>query len=238
VSLRIMCISNYLKVISVLITIPDLLNEPQIQKLREILAEGQFVDGKLTAGMAARRVKNNEEIQPSPELTERLNRIVMASVAQNARFRSAALPNRMADFIFARYQPGMTYGDHVDDPIMGGGKFRTDVSMTIFLNDPSEYEGGELVVRTPFGDQKTKLAAGSAVVYPSGSVHHVAEVTKGERLVALTWVQSFVRDASQRELLFELDSAREHLLKTEPDSDHAKSVDRSYSNLLRMWADV
>ena len=122
-SLRIMCISKCLKVISVLITIPDLLNEPQIQKLREILAEGQFVDGKLTAGMAARRVKNNEEIQPSPELTERLNRIVMASVAQNARFRSAALPNRMADFIFARYQPGMTYGDHVDDPIMGGVSF-------------------------------------------------------------------------------------------------------------------
>jgi PKHD-type hydroxylase len=102
--------SKCLRVISVLITIPDLLNEPQIQKLREILAEGQFVDGKLTAGMAARRVKNNEEIQPSPELTERLNRIVMASVAQNARFRSATLPNRMADFIFARYQPSMTYG--------------------------------------------------------------------------------------------------------------------------------
>lgn len=221
-----------------LVDIPNLLNEPQIAKLKEILADGTFVDGKLTAGMAAKRVKDNQEIQQEPELLQRLYRVIMSAVGHNARFRSAALPYRMADFIFARYQPGMHYGDHVDDPIMGGGKFRSDVSMTVFLNDPSDYEGGELVVRTPFGDQKVKLPAGSAVVYPSSSVHHVAEVTKGERLVALTWIQSFVRDAGQRELLFELDQAREHLLRTEPESDHAKAVDRSYVNLLRMWADV
>lgn len=221
-----------------LVEIPELLNEAQVAKLKEILAGARFVDGKLTAGMAARRVKENEEVQQEPELMQRLYRILMAAVGHNARFRSAALPNRMADFIFARYQPGMRYGDHVDDPIMGGGKFRTDVSMTVFLNQPEEYQGGELVVRTPFGDQKVKLAAGSAVVYPSSSVHHVAEVTKGERLVALTWIQSFVRDAARRELLFELDRAREHLLRKEPETDHTKSVDRSYVNLLRMWADL
>jgi PKHD-type hydroxylase len=222
----------------VLITIPELLNEAQVAKIKEILTGASFVDGKLTAGMAAERVKQNEELQQQPELQQRLNRILMASIGHNPRFRSFALPNRMADFIVARYQPGMHYGDHVDDPIMGGGKFRTDVSMTIFLNDPDSYEGGELVIRTPFGDQKVKLAAGSAVVYPSRSVHGVADVTSGERLVALTWIQSFVRDPGQRELLFELDQAREHLLKTEPDSEHAKAVDRSYANLLRMWADV
>lgn len=221
-----------------LVQIPELLNSAQVDKIKEILATASFVDGKLTAGMAAKRVKENEELQQDPEVLQRLYRIVMASVGQNARFRSAALPNRVADFIFARYQPGMHYGDHVDDPIMGGGKFRTDVSMTVFLNDPDSYEGGELVIRTPFGDQKVKLAAGSAVVYPSSSVHHVAEVTKGERLVALTWIQSFVRNAQQRELLFELDQAREHLLREDSDAEHAKQVDRSYVNLLRMWADV
>ena len=221
-----------------LIEIPELLNAAQLQKIHELLQGATFVDGKLTAGMAAERVKENEELDQVPELQQRLNRILMASIGHNGRFRSFALPNRMADFIVARYRPGMHYGDHVDDPIMGGGKFRTDVSMTIFLNEPGTYDGGELVIRTPFGDQKVKLAAGSAVVYPSRSVHGVADVTRGERLVALTWMQSFVRDPGQRELLFELDQAREHLLRTEPDAEYTKAVDRSYANLLRMWADV
>jgi len=221
-----------------LLEIPELLNSAQISKLREILSAASFVDGKLSAGMAAERVKNNEEIAQDPELLERLYRIIMPSVGHNALFRSAALPNKMADFIFARYHKGMHYGDHVDDPIMGGGKFRTDVSMTVFLNDPSDYEGGELVIRTSFGDKKVKLAAGSAVVYPSSSVHHVAEVISGERLVALTWMQSFVKDAAQRELLFELDQSREYLLRQEPDAQHTKGVDRSYVNLLRMWSEI
>ena len=114
----------------------------------------------------------------------------------------------------------------------------TDVSMTLFLNSPERYDGGELGIRTPFGDQEVKLPAGHAVVYPSASVHRVAEVTRGERMVALTWIQSFVRDAARRELLFDIDQAREHLLRNEPDAEHSKQVDRSYANLLRMWADV
>ena len=222
-----------------LLQIPDLLNSAQLNKLHELLAGARFVDGRLTAGMAASKVKDNQELAPEPELLQRLYRIVMASVGHNARFRSAALPVKVADFIFARYQPGMRYGDHVDDPIMGQGpRFRTDVSMTIFLNDPDSYDGGELVIRTPFGEQQVKLPAGHAVVYPSASVHRVAEVTRGERLVALTWIQRFVRDAARRELLFELDQAREHLLRSEPDSDVTKNIDRSYVNLLRMWAEV
>ena len=222
-----------------LLQIPELLNPAQLEKIHELLAQARFVDGKLTAGMAASRVKDNEELAPEPELLQRLYRIVMASVGHSATFRSAALPAKVADFIFARYQPGMHYGDHVDDPIMGQGtKFRTDVSMTIFLNPPEEYDGGELVIRTPFGERQVKLPAGHAVVYPSASVHRVAEVTRGERRVALTWIQSFVRDAAQRELLYELDQSREHLLKTDPESDVTKNIDRSYVNLLRMWADV
>jgi len=119
-----------------------------------------------------------------------------------------------------------------------GPRFRSDVSMTLFLNPPDSYDGGELVVRTPFGDRQVKLAAGDAVVYPSSSVHRVAPVTRGERLVVLTWIQSYVRDAARRELLFELNRAREHLLATDPDEEPAKQVDRSYANLLRMWAEV
>jgi PKHD-type hydroxylase len=134
----------------------------------------------------------------------------------------------------------MTYGDHVDDPIMGGTgpRFRSDLSMTLFLNAPERYEGGELVMRTAFGDQRIKLPAGDAVLYPSSSLHQVAEVTAGERLVALTWIQSYVRDAAQRELLFELNQARETLLKDSPQAAHTALVDRSYANLVRMWADV
>ena len=222
-----------------LIEIPELLNSAQLAKIHESLAQARFVDGRLTAGMAASKVKNNEELAQEPELLQRLYRIVMASVGHSEVFRSAVLPAKVADFIFARYQPGMRYGDHVDDPIMGQGpRFRSDVSMTIFLNPPDTYDGGELVIRTPFGDQQVKLPAGHAVVYPSASVHRVAEVSRGERLVALTWIQSFVRDAARRELLYELDQSRQHLLRSDPETDVTKNVDRSYVNLLRMWAEV
>lgn len=222
-----------------LLQIPELLNSAQVAKIHEIIAEGTFVDGRLSAGMAASRVKQNQELAQDASLLQRLYRVIMASVGHNETFRSAALPAKIADFIFARYQPGMHYGDHVDDPIMGQGpRFRSDVSMTVFLTPPEAYDGGELVIRTPFGDQQVKLPAGHAVVYPSASVHRVADVTRGERLVALTWIQSFVRDAAQRELLYELDQSRQQLLRTDPQSDVTKNVDRSYVNLLRMWAEV
>ena len=223
-----------------LLTVPKLLNPAQLEKIHEVLAGAQFVDGRLTAGFAAARVKHNLEMQQDPERIKLIIRILMASLAHNERFRFGALPHRVADPIVARYEPGMTYGDHVDDPIMGttGPRFRTDVSMTIFLNPPEAYEGGELTIRTPFGDRQVKLPAGDAVIYPSSSLHKVAEVTAGERLVALTWIQSYVRDAARRELLYELNLAREGLLKEAPGTETTGYVDRSYANLLRMWADL
>ncbi len=224
-----------------LLEIPGVLNPAQLQKIEQILSQADFVDGKLTAGMAAERVKYNEEMQQSPQQTDLLHRIIMSSLGHNTRFHSAVLPHRVADLIFARYRPGMTYGDHVDDPIMGGRggpRFRTDVSMTIFLRDPESYDGGELVIRTSFGDRQVKLRAGDAVVYPSSSVHHVAEVSRGERLVALAWIQSYVRDPGRRELLYELHQAREHLLRAQPADEHTQYVDRSYVNLLRMWSEL
>lgn len=223
-----------------LLEIPGILNEAQLRKVTEVLEQAEFVDGKLTAGMAARRVKNNQEMQRDPKKMELLMRILVSSLAHNETFSSAVLPYRMADPIFARYQPGMTYGDHVDDAIMGkrGPRFRSDVSMTLFLRDPDTYDGGELVIRTSFGTREVKLAAGDAVIYPSSSLHRVAEVTRGERLVALAWMQSHVRDPAQRELLYELNLAREHLLKTVPDEKTTGLVDKTFSNLVRMWADV
>ena len=223
-----------------LLTIPKLLNDAQLDKIHQVLADGEFVDGRFTAGFAAAQVKRNEELRQEPERMQLLIRILMASLGHNETFRFGALPHRVADPIFARYRPGMTYGDHVDDPIMGssGPRFRTDVSMTVFLNPPESYDGGELVIRTAFGERKVKLPAGDAVLYPSSSLHHVAEVTRGERLVALTWVQSYVRDPARRELLYELNLARERLLKSAPGAEHTGYVDRSYANLVRMWSEL
>ena len=223
-----------------LLTIPGLLSAAQIDKIHQTLEGAEFVDGRLTAGFAAGRVKHNLELRPEPERMQLLVRILMSSLGHNETFRFAVLPHRVADPIFARYTPGMTYGDHVDDPIMGstGPRFRTDVSMTVFLNPLETYEGGELSIRAPFGPREVKLPAGDAVVYPSSSLHQVKPVTRGERLVALTWIQSYVRDAARRELLYELNLARERLLKDQPGTDTTGYVDRSYANLLRMWGEL
>lgn len=223
-----------------LITIPNVLDAQQLRQVRALLDKARFVDGKLSAGMAAKKVKHNEEAVQDVALHQQLNQIVMGSLVNHPTFQLAAFPLRVATAFYARYRPGMTYGDHVDDPVMGppGGQYRSDVSTTVFLNEPNEYEGGELVVRTPFGDQQTKLAAGSAVVYPSASLHHVTEVSSGERLVAVTWSQSMIRDAAKRELLFDMGSARQTLLEEQPEAETTKKIDISYANLVRMWAEV
>ena len=223
-----------------LLQIPEILNSAQLAKIDEIVQKSSFVDGRLTAGKHAARLKNNQELQADERLMSLLSRIVMSSIGQNVQFRNAVLPFKVSDPIVARYEPGMTYGDHVDDPIMGssGPKFRTDVSMTVFLREPDTYQGGELVMRTSFGDNRVKLPAGHAVIYPSSSLHKVAEVTAGERVVLLCWIQSFVKDAAQRELLYELNCARETLMQQQPDTATSDQVDRSYANLLRMWSEL
>ncbi len=223
-----------------LIEIPAVLSAQKLALVKQLLQSGQFVDGKLSAGMAAKQVKNNEELKTDTVDLNQLNNVVMGSLVQHPVYQSAAMPIKVATPFYARYTAGMTYGDHVDDPIMGPpqGRYRSDVSTTVFLNEPEDYEGGELVIRTPFGDQRVKLPAGHAVVYPSSSLHHVAEVTRGERLVAVTWAQSMIRDAGKRELLYELNQARESLLKNRPQEDETKRVDVAYVNLIRMWADT
>ena len=223
-----------------LITIPDILDKQRLDFINQVLEKANFVDGTLSAGMAAKRVKNNEELAADDQQMQQLNNLVMGSLVQHDEFKAAAIPFRVAAPYYARYTKGMTYGDHVDDPIMGGAgqQYRSDVSTTVFLNEPGEYEGGELVITTSFGEQKIKLSAGSAVVYPSSSLHHVAEVTKGTRLVAVTWSQSMIRDPAKRELLYQLNQARESLLKQRPDDVETKQIDISYVNLFRMWSEL
>ena len=223
-----------------LIEIPNILDANKLSSIRDMLGKVEFIDGKHSAGQAASRVKNNQEMKQGTQQAEFLDHLLMGSLAENADFRSGALPYRVAQPVFARYTQGMLYGDHVDDPIMGSGleKFRTDVSITVFLNDPNDYDGGELIINTTYGEKSVKLPAGSAVLYPSASVHRVTEITRGERLAAIVWLQSMVRDAGQRELLYQLDQARNQLLTDKPDAPETKQVDRSYVNLVRMWSDI
>ena len=223
-----------------LVVIPKVLGRRQLQQIHALLEDARFVDGRLSAGTAAQRVKRNEELRASASEMERLNGLVMGPLVQNATYQAATMPYRIATPYYARYTPGMSYGDHVDDPVMGppGGQYRSDISTTVFLNAPDEYQGGELVIRTSFGGQRIKPAAGDAVVYPSSSLHHITEVTAGQRLVAVTWTQSMVRDPQQRDLLFQLYQAREKLLKAKPDAEETTQIDHVYVNLVRMWAEL
>ncbi len=222
-----------------LLAIPDVLTTEQIKQVQSLLQQAQFIDGRLSAGTTARKVKNNQEVS-DPKLQSQLNNIVMNALFNNPMYQAAVLPHRLATPFYAKYEPGQTYGQHVDDPVMGPmqGRYRTDVSTTIFLNDPEDYDGGEIVIHSQLGEQKIKLAAGHAITYPSGSLHHVAEVTKGTRLVAVTWSQSMVRDAEKRELLYNLHKSREALQAKYPDDKEVLKIDHTYINLMRMWTEI
>lgn len=223
-----------------LLPVPGVLKPDELALARALLATAHFVDGRLSAGSAARRVKNNQELEGGAPDVERLNRLVMTNLVRHPAYRSGALPLHVASPLYARYRPGMAYGDHLDDPIMGtdGVMYRSDVAVTVFLNAPEEYDGGELVIRTAAGEQLVKSAAGDAVLYPANSIHRVNPVTRGERLVAVTWVQSLVRDAARRELLHGLNAARETLLQSAPEAEETAQLNAAYLNLIRMWSDI
>ncbi len=223
-----------------LVTIPEVLNKEDIRVIQDLMDTANFREGSHTAGSEAKRVKNNHEMFISEIETQRLNNLVMGKLVQNKDYIAAAFAARIAAPIYAKYTTGMYYGNHVDDPVMGppNQRYRSDISITIFLNEPDAYEGGELVIQTAFGEQKIKLAAGDAVLYPSSSTHRVAEVTNGERIVAVTWLQSTIRDPAKREILYNLAQARETLIETAPDTRELEQLSNSYVNLLRMWTDL
>lgn len=223
-----------------LVTIPNILNNEDIDVIADLMATANFREGTTSAGSEAKRVKNNHEMFISEAETQRLNNLVMGKLIKNQTYVDTAFAAKIAAPYYARYSKGMSYGNHVDDPVMGppNQRYRSDISITIFLNGPEAYEGGELVINTQFGEQKVKLNAGDAVLYPSSSTHRVAEVTKGERLVAVTWLQSTIRDPAKREILYNLSQARETLIKTSAGSQELEQLSNGYVNLLRMWTDI
>ena len=221
------------------VTIPDLLTADKLEAVCSVLRQGRFVDGRLSAGRDARRGKKNLELETDVERYDALNNVVMSALVQHPDYLQSALPARIGAPIYARYLAGMEYAGHIDDPVMGapGARYRADVSVSIFLNDPEDYEGGELSIDASSGTRQYKLAAGSALLYPSTYYHAVQPVTAGERLVAVTWVQSHVRNADQRAILQQLAEARS-LLAADAESASYRKVNLSYANLFRMWAEA
>lgn len=223
-----------------LLVIPKVLDTDRLQEVQGLLRHADFIDGKLSAGKEAQAVKHNQELAAHSPQRRRLDALVMSALVQHPQYQAAVLPLRVATAFYARYQVGMGYGFHIDDPVMGpmSGRYRSDVATTIFLNPPEAYVGGELVIRTALGEQSIKAEAGAAVIYPASTWHQVTPVTQGERLVAVTWAQSLVKSPEQRELLYQLAQAREGLLTKAVDSVELAHLSTAYSNLVRMWSEV
>jgi PKHD-type hydroxylase len=221
-------------------TIPNLLDSDSLPKIETWLEQAQWQTGQSTAGKQAARQKSNTEMDQSCSQWSHINQLVVNTLYQHPVFQQSALPHKVSAAFVARYTTGHAYGKHIDDPIMGqaDGRYRSDLACTVFLTSPESYEGGELVVHDSAGAQSIKLDRGSAVVYPASSLHEILPVTGGERTVCVLWVQSLVRDPHRREILAELGDARSALNRQLPDARVTQSIDLTYANLIRLWADV
>jgi PKHD-type hydroxylase len=220
-----------------ILCIDHVLNAAALKAIRTVLAAMRFHDGRETAGWHAAHVKNNRQADAGDAAP--VVAIVEQALAQNAVFPSAALPQRLSPILLNRYEPGMDYGAHVDDALMGRGaaRLRSDISFTVFLDDPGSYDGGELVIDGPSGETDYKLSAGACLLYPATSLHRVAPVTRGVRHAAVGWAQSLVRSAERREMLFDLDTARRALFESQGKSPAFDLLAKTYANLLRHWAE-
>ncbi|MCF3588907.1 Fe2+-dependent dioxygenase [Planktothrix agardhii 1029] len=219
--------------------IADVLTPEELKTTLTLLQQAEFIDGKTTAGRYVKSVKNNQQIKTDTEITSELRNIVLEALKRNELFQVAARPKIIRPIIFSRYDVGMYYGSHFDNAIMGDESIsRSDVSLTLFLTDPNTYQGGELVIETSLGEQSFKLDAGSAIVYPSSTLHRVETVTEGTRWAAVTWIQSLIRDPSQREILFDLDTARRSIFQQYGKTIEFDLIAKSHANLLRKWADI
>jgi len=219
-----------------ILCISDVLDRAAVAELRATVASGVFVDGVLSSGWASRLVKDNEQLGAGPAL-EAAQKTVIAALSANPVFSSGVLPRRFAPPLFSRYVPGMQFGTHMDNAIIGPDHLRTDVSVTLFLSEPEEYDGGELVMETTGGEAAYKLPAGSVVTYPTTVLHRVEPVTRGTREVAVTWAQSLVRRAEHREILFDLDRVARSIFERDGKSEEFDLINKSAANLQRMWVD-
>lgn len=221
-----------------ILTLHELITPEELAQIRRLVSGTEFSDGKATAGTLLHKVKNNQQIRWDHPVMPKITGLVMQALGRCDAFMSIAQPRRLASMLVSRYQPGMAYGAHVDEPIMNEpNHVRSDVSFTLFLNEPDAYEGGELALDTGSGETAFKLPARSAICYPTGQLHRVRPVEQGERLAVVGWVQSLVRDPAMRELLHDLSEARDQLAGQENATRALELINKSYSNLLRRHAE-
>ena len=226
-----------------LLTIPDLLSKAQVAQCRAALNQAEWVDGNVTSGPQSALAKNNQQIPEGSPVARQVGDLIQDALGASPLFIAAALPLKVFPPLFNRYDSGQAFGTHVDNAIrhLRGTNFRirSDLSATLFLSEPEEYDGGELTVEDTYGVQRVKLAAGDLVLYPSTSLHHVTPVTRGARVSSFFWIQSMVRDDGQRTLLFQMDTAIQQLVAELGNTD-AKVISLTgvYHNLLRQWAET
>jgi PKHD-type hydroxylase len=225
-----------------LLQIPAALTSQQVAQCRQTLGDIDWVDGRATAGHLSVSVKLNEQIREDHPVGRRLGTMILDTLGRHPLFVSAALPAKIVPPLFNRYAEGQFYGPHIDGsvrPVSGSSqRVRTDLAATLFLSDVQDYDGGELVIEDTFGPQHVKLAAGSLVLYPASSVHHVSAVTRGARLAAFFWIQSMVREDHKRRMLFDLDMNIQKLRRDVPQHSAILDLTSLYHNLMRQWADV
>ncbi|MGH9141614.1 MAG: Fe2+-dependent dioxygenase [Vicinamibacterales bacterium] len=225
-----------------LLTIPDLLPLERVAHARQLLDETNWVDGRVTAGAQSARAKDNEQLPEDHPAGREIGELILNALGQNPLFISAALPSKVFPPLFNRYRGGQAFGTHVDNAIRQipgtPHRIRTDLSATLFLSSPDEYDGGELQIEDTYGLHSVKLPAGDLVLYPSTSLHHVRPVTRGMRVASFFWIQSMVRDDGARTLLFDLDTAIQRVNLDTPAHAAAVPLTGVYHNLLRRWAEL
>ena len=225
-----------------LLQIPQVLTPEQVAHCRDRLGAAAWADGRVTAGYQSAQAKDNAQVPENDPVARELGGLVLDALSRNATFFSAALPQRIYPPLFNRYAGGQSFGFHVDNAIRydrsrgGSDAVRTDLSATLFLSAPEEYDGGELVIEDTYGTQRIKLAAGDLVLYPGTSLHKVMPVPRGERLASFFWIQSLLREDAQRRLMFELDVSIRQLTQSVPDHAALVQLTGVYHNLLRRWA--
>ena len=225
-----------------LLDVPDVLSAEQLAHTRKLLGEADWVDGRITAGHQSARAKYNRQVAEDSQIAREVGDIVLGALQQSPLFISAALPLRVFPPLFNRYEGEQFFGTHVDNAVRQipgtPHRIRTDLSATLFLASPEEYDGGELVVEDTYGVHQIKLPAGHLILYPSTSLHHVQAVTRGVRLASFFWIQSMVRDDGERTLLFDLDSSIQQITRDTPEHPSVVQLTGVYHNLLRRWADL
>lgn len=226
-----------------LLRVPEVLSPAELARCRAIVEGADWADGKITAGTQSEQVKNNRQLPEDAPASHAARAVVLDALGRSALFITGALPKKTYPPLFNRYDGASNaFGNHIDNSVrtspITGAWVRTDLSATLFLSEPAEYDGGELVIEDTFGSQSVKLAAGDLILYPASSVHRVEPVTRGCRLAAFFWVESMVRDDAQRRLLFDLDMSILALRGTDGDTPPVVKLTGCYHNLLRMWADT